>query len=101
MRKLLLVGCAALVLGGSAAAVSSQPPRNETFRLLELLGDVVEIVEQADVVPGYNKKLNEAALSGMTVASQTPRNETFRMLQLFGDVLGVVEPAYVVPVVSK
>lgn len=68
MRKLLLVGCAALVLGGSAAAVSSQTPRNETFRLLELFGDVVGIVEQVYVVPVDNKKLIEAALSGMMTA---------------------------------
>ena len=68
MRKLLLVGCAALVLGGSAAAVSSQTPRNETFRMLELFGDVVGIVEQAYVVPVDNKKLIEAALSGMMTA---------------------------------
>ena len=68
MRKLLLVGCAALVLGGSAAAVSSQTPRNETFRMLELFGDVVGIVEQAYVVPVDNKKLIEAALAGMMSA---------------------------------
>ncbi|GAW41643.1 putative CtpA-like serine protease [Brevundimonas sp. SH203] len=68
MRKLLLVGCAALVLGGSAAAVSSQTPRNETFRMLELFGDVVGIVEQAYVVPVDNKKLIEAALAGMMTA---------------------------------
>nr|WP_295235353.1 S41 family peptidase [uncultured Brevundimonas sp.] len=68
MRKLLLVGCAALVLGGSAAAVSSQTPRNETFRMLELFGDVVGIVERAYVVPVDNKKLIEAALAGMMTA---------------------------------
>lgn len=68
MRKLLLVGCAALVLGGSAAAVSSQTPRNETFRMLELFGDVVGIVEQTYVVPVDNKKLIEAALAGMMTA---------------------------------
>lgn len=68
MRKLLLVGCAALVLGGSAAAVASQTPRNETFRMLELFGDVLGIVEQAYVVPVDNKKLIEAALSGMMSA---------------------------------
>ena len=65
MRKLLLVGCAALVLGGSAAAVSSQTPRHETFRMLELFGDVLGIVEQAYVVPVDDKKLIEAALQGM------------------------------------
>lgn len=65
MRKLLLLGCAAAVLGGSAMAVSSQTPRNETFRLLELFGDVLGVVEQYYVVPVDNKKLIEAALQGM------------------------------------
>ena len=51
MRKLLLIGCAALALGGSAAAVASQTPRNETFRMLQMFGDVLGIVEQAYVVP--------------------------------------------------
>ena len=68
MRKLLLVGSAALILGGSAAAVASQTPRNETFRMLELFGDVLGIVEQVYVVPVDNKKLIEAALSGMMTA---------------------------------
>jgi carboxyl-terminal processing protease len=68
MRKLLLVGCAALALGGSAAAVASQTPRNETFRMLELFGDVLAVVEQAYVVPVDNKKLIEAALAGMMTA---------------------------------
>lgn len=68
MRKLLLVAASALVLGGSAAAVASQTPRNETFRLLQLFGDVVAIVEQYYVVPVDNKKLIEAALQGMMTA---------------------------------
>lgn len=68
MRKLLLVGAAALALGGSAAAVASQTPRNETFRMLEMFGDVLGIVEQAYVVPVDNKKLIEAALQGMMTA---------------------------------
>jgi carboxyl-terminal processing protease len=68
MRKLLLVGAAALALGGSAAAVASQTPRNETFRMLEMFGDVLGIVEQAYVVPVDNKKLIEAALAGMMTA---------------------------------
>jgi len=68
MRKLLLVAASALVLGGSAAAVTSQTPRNETFRLLQLFGDVVAIVEQYYVVPVDNKKLIEAALQGMMTA---------------------------------
>ncbi|RZJ17925.1 MAG: S41 family peptidase [Brevundimonas sp.] len=69
MRKLLLVGAAVLALGASTATVvASQTPRNETFRLLQLFGDVVAVVEQAYVVPVDNKKLIEAALQGMMTA---------------------------------
>lgn len=67
MRKLLIAGCAALALGGAAVAVA-QTPRNETFRMLELFGDVLSVVEQAYVVPVDNKKLIEAALGGMMTA---------------------------------
>ena len=68
MRKRLLVGSAVLALGVSAVAVASQTPRNETFRQLQLFGDVLGIVEQVYVVPVDNKKLIEAALSGMMTA---------------------------------
>jgi carboxyl-terminal processing protease len=68
MRKLLLVGCAALTLVGVSAATVAQTPRNETFRMLELFGDVLGLVEQAYVVPVDNKKLIEAALAGMMTA---------------------------------
>ncbi|WP_122464552.1 S41 family peptidase [Brevundimonas lutea] len=68
MRKLLMIGCAALALGGSAAAVASQTPRGETFRMLELFGDVLAVVEQAYVVEVDNQKLIEAALDGMMTA---------------------------------
>lgn len=69
MRKLLLVGCAALALGGSVAAVSvAQTPRNESFRMLELFGDVLAVVEQYYVVPVDNQKLIEASLQGMMTA---------------------------------
>ena len=67
MRKLLIAGCAAVALGGAAMAVA-QTPRNETFRMLELFGDVLSVVEQAYVVPVDNKKLIEAALGGMMTA---------------------------------
>lgn len=67
MRKLLIAGCAAVALGGAAVAVA-QTPRNETFRMLELFGDVLSVVEQAYVVPVDNKKLIEAALGGMMTA---------------------------------
>ncbi|HRO34052.1 MAG TPA: S41 family peptidase [Brevundimonas sp.] len=75
MRKLLVVGAAALALvGGSAVAVASQTPRNETFRMLELFGDIVAAVEQAYVVPVDNKKLIESALRGM-MSSLDPHSD--------------------------
>ena len=83
MRKLLLIGCAALALGGSAAAVASQTPRNETFRMLEMFGDVLGIVEQAYVVPVDNKKLIEAALQGMMTALDPHSN--YLPPKAFGD----------------
>ncbi len=68
MRKLLIAGSAVLAFGLSGMAVASQTPRNETFRMLELFGDVLGVVEQAYVVPVDNKKLIEAALQGMMTA---------------------------------
>lgn len=69
MRKPLIAGAAALVLfSAGAATVSAQTPRNESFRMLQLFGDVLAIVEQAYVVPVDNTKLIEAALSGMMTA---------------------------------
>ncbi|MFO0411466.1 MAG: S41 family peptidase, partial [bacterium] len=66
MRKLLLVGAAAVALMGlGAATATGQTPRNEAFRMLALFGDVLGIVEQAYVVPVDDKKLIEAALQGM------------------------------------
>lgn len=66
MRKLLLVGAAAVTLVGvGAASAAGQTPRNEAFRMLALFGDVLGIVEQAYVVPVDDKKLIEAALQGM------------------------------------
>ncbi|MEY4240371.1 MAG: hypothetical protein RJA14_67, partial [Pseudomonadota bacterium] len=41
MRKLLLVGAAAVALMGlGAATATGQTPRNEAFRMLALFGDV-------------------------------------------------------------
>jgi carboxyl-terminal processing protease len=68
MRRLLVAGAATLALGLSAAAVASQTPRNETFRMLQLFGDTLAVIEQAYVVPVDNKKLIEAALAGMMTA---------------------------------
>ena len=68
MRKLLIAGAAVAALGLSGMTVASQTPRNETFRMLQLFGDVLAVVEQAYVVPVDNKKLIEAALAGMMTA---------------------------------
>ena len=68
MRKLLLAGGAVLALGLSGMTVAGQTPRNETFRMLQLFGDVLAVVETAYVVPVDNKKLIEAALAGMMTA---------------------------------
>ncbi len=68
MRKLLLAGGAVLALGLSGMTVVGQTPRNETFRMLQLFGDVLAVVEQAYVVPVDNQKLIEAALAGMMTA---------------------------------
>ncbi len=68
MRKLFLAGGAVLALGLSGMTVASQTPRNETFRMLQLFGDALAVVEQAYVVPVDNKKLIEAALAGMMTA---------------------------------
>ncbi|WP_269514963.1 S41 family peptidase [Brevundimonas subvibrioides] len=68
MRKLLIVGGAVLALGLSGMTVASQTPRNETFRMLQLFGDTLAVVEQYYVVPVDNKKLIEAALAGMMTA---------------------------------
>ncbi|MGV3578892.1 S41 family peptidase [Brevundimonas sp.] len=68
MRKLIIAGAAVAALGLSGMTVASQTPRNETFRMLQLFGDVLAVVEQAYVVPVDNKKLIEAALQGMMTA---------------------------------
>jgi carboxyl-terminal processing protease len=68
MRKALIAGCAAMAIGAVAVTAVAQTPRNETFRMLELFGDVLAVVEQAYVVPVDNKKLIEAALGGMMTA---------------------------------
>jgi carboxyl-terminal processing protease len=68
MRKLHIVGGAVLALGLSGMTVASQTPRNETFRMLQLFGDTLAVVEQYYVVPVDNKKLIEAALAGMMTA---------------------------------
>lgn len=68
MRRLLIAGGAVVALALSGATVASQTPRNETFRMLQLFGDTLAVVEQYYVVPVDNKKLIEAALAGMMTA---------------------------------
>lgn len=49
--------------------MAQQNVRNsETFRMLELFGDVLAVVKQAYVVPVDDRKLIEASLSGMMTA---------------------------------
>lgn len=68
MRKLALIGVSVLALGASAAAVSQTrvgAQAAETYRMLELFGDVVSVVERIYVVETDPTELIEAALKGM------------------------------------
>ncbi|WP_296817676.1 S41 family peptidase [Brevundimonas sp.] len=69
MRKLALIGASALALVGVSAVAVSQTPLGaraaETYRMLELFGDVLTVVERAYVVETEPKMLIEAALDGM------------------------------------
>ncbi len=71
MRKYLLIGASAFVLGaGSMAyvsqrAVATPQPRTQTYHMLELFGDVLDTVERQYVTPVDDKQLIEAALDGM------------------------------------
>jgi carboxyl-terminal processing protease len=71
MRKYLLIGVSAFVLGaGSMAyvgqqALASAQPKAKTYRELELFGDVVDTIERQYVTEVDDKKLIEAAIDGM------------------------------------
>jgi carboxyl-terminal processing protease len=72
MRKYLLIGVSAFVLGaGSMAYVSQQARatpganRAETYRMLELFGNVLDTVERNYVTPVNDRQLIESALDGM------------------------------------
>ncbi|WP_340646852.1 S41 family peptidase [Phenylobacterium sp.] len=71
MRKYLLIGVSAFVLGaGSMAYISQQAlaaaqPRAKTYKMLELFGDVLDTVERQYVTEVDDKKLIEAAIDGM------------------------------------
>ena len=71
MKKYLLIGVSAFVMGAGAmayvseqAAATSQP-RAQTYRMLELFGDVLDTVERQYVTKVDETKLIEAAIDGM------------------------------------
>lgn len=88
MRRLVLIGASALALIGASAAAVSQTPVGaraaETYRMLELFGDVLTVVERAYVVETDPKQLIEAALDGMLQSLDPHSNylnaEDFRRL---------------------
>ena len=71
MKKYLLIGVSAFVLGaGSMAyfsqqALASAEPRAKTYRMLGLFGDVLDTVERQYVTPVDDTKLIQAAIDGM------------------------------------
>ncbi len=72
MRKLLLIGISTLALGAGAGACAvayadqqSHPSKAETYKMLELFGDVLTTVDQQYVVPVDNRKLIQSAIDGM------------------------------------
>jgi carboxyl-terminal processing protease len=71
MRKYLLIGVSAFVLGAGSMAYVSQAaqataqPRAKTYRMLELFGDVLDTVSRQYVAEVEDTKLIEAALDGM------------------------------------
>jgi carboxyl-terminal processing protease len=71
MKKYLLIGVSAFVLGAgtmayvSQQAVASAQPRAKTYRMLGLFGDVLDTVERQYVSDVDDGKLIEAAIDGM------------------------------------
>ncbi|CAN5264090.1 S41 family peptidase [soil metagenome] len=71
MRKYLLIGVSAFVLGaGTMAYVSpiaqaTSSAKGQNYKMLEMFGDVIQIVDNQYVTEVDNKKLIEAALDGM------------------------------------
>src|SRR5262245_65994639 len=71
MKKHLLIGVSAFVLGaGSMAYVSQQAsasaqPRAKTYRMLGLFGDVLDTVEHQYVTEVDDTKLIQSAIDGM------------------------------------
>jgi carboxyl-terminal processing protease len=71
MRKYLLISASAFVLGAGSmayfnqAAEASATPRAQTYKMLELFGDVLDTVERQYVTEVDDQKLIEAAIDGM------------------------------------
>ncbi len=69
MRKYLMIGVSAFVLGAGSMAYVSQrteaAPTRSTYKQLELFGNVLDTVERQYVTPVDDRKLIEAALEGM------------------------------------
>ena len=71
MKKYLMIGVSAFVLGaGSMAyvgqqAVASSQPRAKTYRMLGLFGDVLDTVERQYVTDVDDTKLIQSAIDGM------------------------------------
>jgi carboxyl-terminal processing protease len=79
LKKNLLIGACAFVLGAGSMAYVGQKaeataqPRAQTYKMLELFGDVLDIVQKQYVVEVDDRKLIEAALEGM-VSSLDPHS---------------------------
>lgn len=70
MRKYFLISASAFVLGAGAMAYMQQSavaaaPRSETYKMLELFGDVLDTVERQYVAEVDDKKLIQSAIDGM------------------------------------
>jgi len=71
MKKYLLIGVSAFVLGAGSMAYVSQyamaagQPRAKTYRMLTMFGDVLDTVERQYVTEVDDTKLIHAALDGM------------------------------------
>jgi carboxyl-terminal processing protease len=70
MRKTLLIGACAFALGvGSTAyvfqAARAAQPRSDTYKMLELFGDVLTRIDAQYVEPVDDKKLIQAGIDGM------------------------------------
>ncbi|HET9160566.1 MAG TPA: S41 family peptidase, partial [Caulobacteraceae bacterium] len=71
MRKYLLIGVSAFVLGAgsmayvSQAALAKPTTSREGYRMMQLFGDVVDIAKKSYVTEPDEKKMVEAAINGM------------------------------------